>query len=138
LNAAVANTNPVYAGNITLAGSATIGMAPDSVVSSFAVNGNVNLGANTLTLNAAGGSGPGSFLQVNGVISGTNGNVVKDGSLLAVLGNDNTYTGTTTVLSGTLEARGNTGRAVGAGAVFVTAGSQLLVSQPNALGNPPV
>ncbi|MFO0808714.1 MAG: PA14 domain-containing protein [Gemmataceae bacterium] len=128
------DATPVYAGNITLSGSATIGMAGDSVVSNFLINGNVALGANTLTLNPAGGSSTASQLIVNGIISGT-GNLVKNGSLDAVLTNDNTYSGTTTVNVGRLVAQGNVGRAVGAGAVFVNSGGQLLVSRPNALGN---
>ena len=72
----IPDANPVYAGNITLAGNATIGMSPDSIASTFSINGNVNVGGNTLTLNAAGGSGPASFIQVNGVVSGA-GNVIK-------------------------------------------------------------
>lgn len=126
-----------YNGNITLSGSATIGMAPDSISPGFTINGTIALGANTLTLNPAGGLDDTSQMVVNGVVSGT-GNVAKTGALTAGLAANNTYTGTTTVNSGTLEARGNGGPAVGTGPVFVNSGSTLLVSRPAALGNVPV
>ena len=115
-----------------------IGMDTNSVAPGFNINGSINIGARTLTLNPAGGVDASSSLVINGLISGT-GNLAKTGALAAVLANNNTYGGTTTVNSGTLEARGTgTGRAVGAGPTFVNAGSTLLVSQPPALGDVPV
>src|SRR5204862_174776 len=48
----IPDANPVYAGNITLAGSATIGMAPDSIAGSFTIT--VNLAGTTLSMTGSG------------------------------------------------------------------------------------
>ena len=76
-------------------------------------NGNVFTGAQTLTVGTHNGSG--SF---SGVISGTNGVLVKNGSGTQVLTGNNTYTGTTTVSGGTLQVgNGGTSGTLGTGAV---------------------
>ncbi|NIA53570.1 filamentous hemagglutinin N-terminal domain-containing protein, partial [Massilia sp. TW-1] len=76
-------------------------------------NGNVFTGAQTLTVGTNNGSG--SF---SGVISGTNGVLVKNGTGTQVLTGNNTYTGTTTVSGGTLQVgNGGTSGTLGTGAV---------------------
>jgi len=66
------------------------------------VNGTVNLQSHTLTLNIEARAG-GGYIEMAGVISGSGG-VVKEGNASnhAILGGASTYTGATTVQSGTL------------------------------------
>ena len=91
--------NNLWDGNISLAGNTTItsvgGQLKLGDQSSF--TDTLSLGANTLTLNTAGGD-----LWVNSIISGTGG-VTKTGSgTLTYYMDENTYTGTTTVQDGKL------------------------------------
>ena len=62
--------------------------------------GNVSLGALTLTL-----AGDGTVASYGGVIAGT-GSLIKSGTGLQTLNGNNTYTGATTILAGTLEIDG--------------------------------
>ena len=83
-------------------GTSTLALGASQSAGSLtgAATSKVTLGANTLTLGTT-GNATSTFA---GVISGTNGNVFKDGTSIQVLTGNNTYTGTTTVNAGTLEA----------------------------------
>jgi autotransporter-associated beta strand protein len=63
-----------------------------------ASGGNINLGVATLTVNQN------TTSTYAGSISGINGNFIKIGSATLILSGTNTYTGTTTVNAGTLQA----------------------------------
>tara|TARA_B100000965_G_scaffold406433_1_gene445346 strand:+ start:3865 stop:5502 length:1638 start_codon:yes stop_codon:yes gene_type:complete len=86
----------IWTGNVTLTGNAEITVDSGTILA-FS-NNTINLGANTLTVDANGASG----LIGTSTITGT-GNFVKNGSnTWHFIGGSNTYTGTTTVNSGTL------------------------------------
>jgi outer membrane autotransporter protein len=70
-------------------------------VGAFSGSGAVTLGSGTLTV------GDGTNTSFSGVISGTGGNFVKQGSGTLTLGGANTYTGTTTINAGTLAVNGS-------------------------------
>ncbi len=72
-----------------------------SLAGGGATGGNVNLGANTLTV-----GGLNTSTTYAGAISGTGGNLAKTGSGTLVLGGANTYSGTTTISDGTLQVDG--------------------------------
>ena len=81
----------------------------------------VNLNANTLTIGTTGGS-----TTFAGVISGTNGNLTKDGASTQVLSGANTYTGATNVTGGVLAVNGslaNTSTTIGTGATLQGSGT---------------
>jgi autotransporter-associated beta strand protein len=133
-NFTAASTDPVFNGPITLSGAATIGTNVNSLINSFTLGGNINVGGNALTVNAQGGATPDvGQMNFNGVISGT-GSVNKTGPFPMLLAGNNTYSGGTTITQGTVEARGNGASAVGTGPVTVTS-STLNVTGANALGN---
>jgi len=67
----------------------------DLAIGGLSGAGNVDLGAGTLTV------GSGSDYELSGVISGT-GDLIKTGSGQLILGNNQTYTGATTVSAGEL------------------------------------
>jgi len=95
-------------------GTSTLALGANQSVASLtgASTSKVTLGANPLTVGTTGGS-----TTFAGVISGTLGNVTKDGTSTQVFSGNNTYTGTTTVSSGTLLINGNSSAATGAVAV---------------------
>lgn len=114
-------------GALNFTGSSTIGTRDGG---SLTTNSNLPLGANTATFNPTAGA-----VTIGGVISGTGG-VTKTGNGNLILTGNNTYSGATNVNGGTLEARGPSTSAVGTGATNINAGGTLLVTGPNALGNP--
>lgn len=111
---AIADTAAVSLANasgaaLRLDASETIG----SLAGGGAAGGNVNLQANTLT---AGGDGTDTAFA--GVLSGTNGALVKQGAGTFTLTGTNTYTGTTTISAGTLQVgSGGTTGTLGTGDV---------------------
>ena len=72
-------------------------VAVSDTVASIAGAGSITLGSNTLT---SGGSD--ASTTFSGVISGTNGNIIKAGTGTALTGN-NSYTGSTTISAGLLK-----------------------------------
>lgn len=91
-----------FAGPIVLNANSTIGIQQTYTNNLFIVNGPVNLGTNTLTLNPA-TSLINFGLRMNGVISGSGG-ITQSVSGFSRLAGANTYTGATIVTAGTLQA----------------------------------
>jgi outer membrane autotransporter protein len=71
----------------------------DETIGSLAGAGNVDLGAQVLTI-----GGNGANTTFSGVIAGNGGSLIKTGAGTTVLSGANTYTGATTVAAGTLQA----------------------------------
>lgn len=126
LNANVANAWPTANGRTAVtmddsgtgSSNLTLGASQSAASLTGAATSTVALGANTLTVGAASGS-----TTFAGVISGTNGNLNKDGASTQVLSGTNTYTGATTVTNGALKI---TGSLSGTTAVNINAGTLLL------------
>ena len=113
-------------GTVTLAGAATVTTAASAGVSGskLVLAGPIHLGANTLTFNPkASGSNP-LPIAVEGAIDGSGG-VVVNGVSAVYLNAANSYTGPTTVLSGTLGGDGSV-------AGLVTVGSGAAISPGSA------
>ncbi|MCU4121292.1 autotransporter outer membrane beta-barrel domain-containing protein [Variovorax sp. N23] len=110
-----------------------------TAIGSLSGNGDVLLGARTLTVGGLNANDTiGGVIQDGGVAGGTGGNVVKIGTGTLTLTGANSYTGTTTVASGTLLAgAANTlsaasAHSVAAGATLDLAGaSQTVASLAN-------
>jgi|GEM_PF-1293063 len=119
-------------GTVTLAGNATItSAAPGGVTNSqFVLAGPIHLAGNTLTLNPKESSGSPIPIVVEGAIDGS-GSVVINGVSTAYLNAINSYTGPTTVQSGTLGGDGsvtglvtvNSGAAISPGSALDTYGT---------------
>ena len=98
--------------------------SPGVSVGSIQGDGNIFLGANNLTVGTNN-----IFTTFSGVIQdgggngGTGGSLTKIGSGILTLSGANTYTGGTTVSSGTLSVTNSTGSGTGTGAVQLTAGT---------------
>lgn len=126
---AVSNQGSVDVSNVTAATS----------IGSLGGSGNVLLGARTLTVGGLNANDTiGGVIQDGGVAGGTGGNLVKTGTGTLTLTGANSYTGTTTVASGTLLAGAvNTlsaasAHSVAAGATLDLAGaSQTVASLAN-------
>ncbi|MEI6074708.1 MAG: autotransporter-associated beta strand repeat-containing protein [Verrucomicrobiota bacterium] len=84
-----------FSGAITLGGSSSLKVDGSAPV--LSVNGNISLGANTLTVSLDGGG----TSVIGGVISGT-GALTKSGTGTLRLDNTNTFSGDTRIVSGTL------------------------------------
>lgn len=106
----VAGQTAEYRGNITLAGDArfsTASSANGDTTSKLLVSGNVDLGSNLLTLRsrpANSGGTLGMLIEITGTISGSGGVNVEslDGLGRALISGSNSYSGGTTVTTGTL------------------------------------
>jgi autotransporter-associated beta strand protein len=61
--------------------------------------------------------------KLSGVLSGTGGSLVKDGSGTLALAGNNTYDGGTSIIQGRLNVNNTTGSGTGSGSVTVTAGT---------------
>jgi autotransporter-associated beta strand protein len=90
--------------------------------------GNYVLGSNKLTT-----GGANLDTEVSGVISGTGGSLVKTGDGIFTLTGQNTYTGGTTIIDGTLNA--NSTMALGTGSVVVDGTSSVLNTQGTNITN---
>ena len=86
--------------------------------STLVIGGNINFGANTLTIGGSYGE-----TDLNGAISGSGGLIASTSSGRVVLAGSNTYQGTTQILSGTLAVSNATG--LGAGGGTATMGTML-------------
>lgn len=104
------------ANNVTFNGNAGIDGS-----NALTVNGTVDLGAATRTINVNN-----TATTMAGIISGAAGSgITKDGSGSLNLTGANTYSGTTTVANGALLVNNTTGSGTGSGSVVVNAGATL-------------
>ena len=112
-------------GPITLASSVqflTASSAAGDTTSKLLLSGPIDLGANTLTLRSGARTGvtDGLLIQVTGTVSGTGG-VVIDGAIggsRVLMGGNNSYSGGTTISTGTLQVDSNS--ALGTGFLAIT------------------
>ena len=102
-------------------GAATASTTEIAGSNSLELSGSMNLGAAERTL-VVSNSADTIF---SGVISGSGGGIYKDGAGKLILTGANTYTGDTTVASGTLRVDNTTGSGTGTGSVAVTAAGTL-------------
>ncbi|MGB7325542.1 MAG: hypothetical protein WBD31_11780, partial [Rubripirellula sp.] len=107
-------TGNSFAPNVQLTGAGSIGQAGSST---FIVGGTIDLNGNNLSVNT-----PSGTTQFNGAISGT-GNLSFGGLGQAVLATNNSYTGSTSVTSGTLVVQ--TGGGLGTADGTATTGTLL-------------
>jgi len=106
-----------YNGAVTLAGASTVAAEAGTLT----LGGTLAAGANALTFQTASGT----TIQANGIISGTDATLVKNGAGTLVLNAANTYTGETTVNAGTLRVANNAGLGSDAGNTTVNSGATL-------------
>jgi len=113
---------------VTINGSSTLALGASQSVASLSgtAGSSVTLGSNTLTINGS------STTTYSGAISGT-GNLVKNGSGTQTLAGATTYTGATTVNSGTLTA--TAANALGNSTVINVDGGSFLVTAANAVND---
>ncbi|MES2594756.1 MAG: autotransporter-associated beta strand repeat-containing protein [Verrucomicrobiota bacterium] len=112
-----------WSGPVTVGTSATI----TADAGELTLGGAINLGANTLTF-AGGGAH-----RADGIISGA-GNLTKSGAGSLTLNAANTFTGTTTVSSGTVNVQNAAAfGAAGVGAVTVASGAALVFNSPDGI-----
>ena len=106
------------AGAATGTGSSILALGSNQSVSSLSgeTSSTVNLNARTLTVGSA--SGTANFA---GIISGANGELIKDNASTQILSGNNTYTGSTLVSAGTLLINGTQSSATGTVSVSSTA-----------------
>lgn len=138
-----ANGTQIAGGTLAIAGDGSLGVVPSGAYnnvqftgsgtlqdngSSVALNANRNISiasGSTATFN----SSSGNTFTVNGIVNGSGGlvNVTGAGGTVVLAGN-NTYTGATTVSSGTLRVDHNNGLGTTAGATTVNNGASLRVN----------
>ena len=114
--------------SITLLGNAELDIsthnAPGVTIGSLAGVGSVLLGTNTLTIGSNNQSTSFSgVIQDGGINPGAGGSLTKQGRGTLTLTGANTYTGTTTVNTGTFKVSNTFGSGTGTGAVNVNAGT---------------
>jgi autotransporter-associated beta strand protein len=134
INSGTLNANAVGAlptstlSAVTINGSSTLALGASQSVASLSstAGSSVTLGSNTLTINGS------STTTYSGAISGT-GNLVKNGSGTQTLAGASTYTGATTVNSGTLTAAA--ANALGNSTVINVTGGSFLVTAANAVND---
>jgi autotransporter-associated beta strand protein len=118
---AIADTGAVVLANVA---GATFDVAASETIGSLAgggtTGGNVSLGANTLT------TGDATNTNFAGVISGAGGALTKQGLGILTLSGTNSYTGGTTVTSGSLQVGVSGTGTTGTGAVTVQSGGTIL------------
>lgn len=114
-----ANGTRITGGTLGIYGDGSLGLVPAGAYNNiqFQDNGTLQDTANDISLHAnrrisisAGKTATfdsnGNTFTINGVINGTSGNVAKSGAGVVVLNGNNSYTGTTQVLAGTLYVNG--------------------------------
>jgi autotransporter-associated beta strand protein len=106
---------------VSVASGATFTAWTDETIGSVAGAGNVSLNSGTLTV-----GGDGTSTELAGVVSG-GGNLNKTGSGTFALSGSNTYTGSTTVSAGTLEAKNAAALGTTGGGTTVSSGAALAV-----------
>jgi fibronectin-binding autotransporter adhesin len=101
LNSSVASALGALA-NVTVSTGATFNIGASQTIGALNSSGTgfATLGANTLII----GSTNNLTSGFDGVISGTGGSIIKDGTAILTLTGSNSYTGTTTISNGTLSA----------------------------------
>ncbi|WP_411826985.1 autotransporter-associated beta strand repeat-containing protein [Luteolibacter sp. AS25] len=109
-------------GSFTLTGS-------DETIGSISGAGDINLEDNTLTT-----GGDGTSTTVSGVISGAGGGLTKAGAGTLTLSGSNTYTGATTINTGTLTASNSTALGNNS-AVTVSGGGTLNLTTDLSIGS---
>lgn len=105
---------------ISVSAGAAFVLGGSETVASIAGAGNYSLGANTLTF------GDSSSRTVSGIISGTGGSLVKNGSGSITLSGNNTYSGGTTISAGTIRIGHD--NALGSGNLSTTGSSVTIAS----------
>ncbi|MCX7424576.1 MAG: autotransporter-associated beta strand repeat-containing protein [Planctomycetia bacterium] len=83
--------------------------------------GNVTLASGSLTM------GDGNSTTYGGIISGTNGNLIKRGSGILTLSNANTYSGATTINAGTIRLSGGSNRLPTSTSVTLASGASAVL-----------
>ncbi|SNT18069.1 MULTISPECIES: autotransporter-associated beta strand repeat-containing protein, partial [unclassified Azospirillum] len=114
---AIANTSAV-----SVSADATLAISNDVTIGTLTGAGNVTLGSSTLTVDTTAASG-----TFSGIISGA-GALVKSGANIFTLSGANTYTGATTVSSGTLAVANNSALGGTNTSTTITGGASLTVA----------
>ncbi|MEO7933581.1 MAG: autotransporter-associated beta strand repeat-containing protein [Chthoniobacterales bacterium] len=108
----------IYSGNVTLGGNSTI----TADAGSIEISGDLALAGNTLTVSGSADS------TILGVISGA-GSITKSGAGTLIFGDDNTYSGVTSVSSGTLQIASASALGSTAAGTTVAGGATLLIDE---------
>ena len=130
---AAANQTAVVSGSVTLATDSLISTwgANVGTGSKLSLTGPINLGANKLTLSQVVTGTARTWIEVNGAIGGT-GSVIVDGTATVYLNGASSYSGGTTLQSGTIHT-GNSS-ALGSGSLTLNAGVLDLNGQSLSIG----
>ncbi|NDE17149.1 hypothetical protein EBZ80_19690 [bacterium] len=125
-NTAGTSGTATYSGNLTLNKALTLYANTHASGAGVTLSGStINLNGNTLTVDGDGGS-----VAISGPVSGTSGQIVKNGSATTLtLSGNNTYTGNTTINAGTIALSGS-GAIGSTPQIIVASGAGLDVSAP--------